>query len=249
MFRDSTRYLIVIALLLLAVVAWLVLSRGLVSSPGGSAAEGGEEPDVDRGNEATHVVIVDVEGWYRRTSYERALATAVDFTLREGLFDEMPREIGPWRPEGGDSPLGSVVDEWYDNPEVAMTREYSDEEGNRIFLSIIGSRGGRSFHLFEHTALTCYPGSGWQIVDVGLETINIGDSSVSVQRVITDKDRSRRVTLYWYLWTDPEREPENGVLSMTLHADVAQSDEETLEALKDFFRLLFPAVMPWRRFG
>jgi len=70
-----------------------------------------------------------------------------------------------------------------------------------------------------------------------------------VQRVITEKNQLRRVTLYWYLWTDPERVPENGVLSVTLHADVAQSDEGTLGALKEFFRLLFPAVMPWRRFG
>ncbi len=249
MFRDSARYLIVIALLLLAVGAWLVMSRGLVSWPGGSAAEDGEEVNVDSGNEATYVVIIDVEGWYRRTSYERALATTVDFVLREDLFDGIPREIGPWRAEDPGSPMGPVVDEWYDNPEVAITREYNDEEGHRIFFSIIGSRGGKSFHLFEHTPLTCYPGSGWYIVDVGLESINVGGSSVSVQRVITEKNRSRRVTLYWYLWTDPERQPDNGVLSMTLHADVAQSDEETLEALKDFFRLLFPAVMPWRRFG
>ncbi len=84
---------------------------------------------------------------------------------------------------------------------------------------------------------------------MGLESIDIGDSSVRVQRVITEKDGSRRVTLYWYLWTDPERRPENGILSVTLHANVVQSDEETLEALKAFFRLLFPAVMPWRRLG
>lgn len=249
MFRASSRYLIVIVLLLMAAGVWLVISQGFISSPSGSAAAPGEELNLGMGDQATYTVIIDVEGWYRRTSYERALATAVDFTLRDDLFDRIPREMGRWRAQGRDSPMGPAVDEWYDNPEVALTRAYSDEEGNTIVFSIIGSRGGKSFHLFEHTPLTCYPGSGWRIADVGLEGIEISDSSVSVQRVITEKNQLRRITLYWYSWTDPERRPENGILSVTLHANVDQSDEETLEALKGFFRLLYPTVMPWRRFG
>lgn len=249
MFRDKTRYLIVVVLLLGALGGWLVLSQGLAWGPGAAStgSEGTSNPPVDE--EATHVVILDVEGWYRRTSHERALATAIDFTLREDLFDGIPTDIGGWRSDSGDSPMGVVVDEWYDNPEVAVTRGYSDDRGNRLFFSIIGSRGGKSFHLFEHTALTCYPGSGWRIVDVGLEPIDIGDSSVSVQRVVAEKGELRRATLYWYLWTDPERDPDNGVLSVTLHANVSNSDEETLQILKEFFRLLFPTVMPWRRLG
>jgi hypothetical protein len=247
--RDKARYLIVVVLLLGALGGWLVISQGLVSAPGEAPIETAENLNPDVGREATHVVIVDVEGWYRRTSHERALATAVDFTLREDLFDGIPKEMGRWRSDSGDMPMGAAVDEWYGNPEVALTRAYSNDQGDRLFLSIIGSRGGESFHLFEHTALTCYPGSGWRIADVGLERIEIGDSSVSVQRVVTEKNQVRRITLYWYLWTDPERNPENGVLSVTLHADVASSDEETAEALKELFRLLFPTVMPWRRLG
>lgn len=247
MFRDSTRYLIVVLLLLGALGAWLVLSGQLASSPVATVVDPAEAaPAVAR--DATNVVIVDVEGWYRRTSYERALATAVDFTLREDLFSGIPRELGPWRSEGPDSQMGGSVDEWYDNPEIAITRQYTADDGDSLFFSIIGSRGGKSFHLFEHTALTCYPGSGWRIVDVGLESVDLGTSSVSVQRVIAEKDQLRRVILYWYLWTDPERVPDGGILSLTLHANVAESDEETLESLKGFFKLLFPAVMPWRRF-
>ncbi len=247
MFRDSTRYLIVVLLLLGALGGWLVLSRQLSSSPIANAVDPAEAaPAVD--SDATNVVIVDVEGWYRRTSYERALATAVDFTLREDLFSGIPRELGRWRSEGPDSQMGGSVDEWYDDPEIATTRQYTADDGESLFFSIIGSRGGKSFHLFEHTALTCYPGSGWRIVDVGLESIELGTSSVSVQRVIAEKDQLRRVILYWYLWTDPERVPDSGILSLTLHANVAESDEETLESLEGFFKLLFPAVMPWRRF-
>lgn len=249
MLRDSARYLIVVVLLLSALGAWLIISQGLVSPPTESVTGSSEMSNPGVADGASHVVIVDVEGWYRRTSYERALATAVDFSLREDLFDGIPRVLGRWQSKSGDWPMSAAVTKWYDDPEVAVTRGYSDDDGSRLFFSIIGSRGGKSFHLFEHTALTCYPGSGWRIADVGLESIEIGDSSVSVQRVITEKNQLRRITLYWYLWTDPERVPENGVLSVTLHADVAQSDEATLGALKEFFRLLFPAVMPWRRFG
>jgi hypothetical protein len=247
MLGDSTRYLIVVLLLLGALGGWLVLSRELTSSPVANVVAPAEAAPA-MASDATNVVIVDVEGWYRRTSYERALATAVDFTLREDLFSGIPRELGHWRSEGPDAQMGGSVDEWYDDPEIATTRQYTADDGESLFFSIIGSRGGKSFHLFEHTALTCYPGSGWRIVDVGLESIELGTSSVSVQRVIAEKDRLNRVILYWYLWTDPERVPDNGILSLTLHANVTQSDEETLESLKEFFKLLFPAVMPWRRF-
>ena len=248
MLRDSARYLILILLLVVALGSWLLISGDLASSP---AAPGGRPTEVGdvAPSDAREVVIVDVEGWYRRTPYERALATAVDFTLREDLFEGIPRELGAWRAEGEDSAMGSAVDQWYDNPEVAVTRGYQNDQGDTLFLSIIGSRGGKSFHLIEHTALTCYPGSGWRIVDVGLESIDIGDSSVNVQRVVTDKDQLRRIVLYWYLWTNPARTPDDGILSVTLHANVAEADERTLASLEEFFRLLFPAVMPWRRFG
>jgi hypothetical protein len=240
--------LILILLLVVALGSWFLISGGLASSPD---ATGGQPTEVGGGapSDASEVVIVDVEGWYRRTPHERALATAVDFSLREDLFEGIPRVLGPWRADGEDSPMGAAVDEWYDNPEVAVTRGYLNDQGETLSFSIIGSRGGKSFHLFEHTALTCYPGSGWRIVDVGLESIDIGDSSVNVQRVITDKDQLRRVVLYWYLWTDPERTPDDGILSITLHANVSASDEQTLASLKEFYRLVFPAVMPWRRFG
>lgn len=248
MLRDSARYLIVVVLLVVALGAWFLINQGLAFSP----APTGAQPltaTVEVGSGATEVVIVDVEGWYRRTPHERALATAIDFTLRDDLFEGIPWELGRWRSGDADSAMGATVDEWYDNPEVAVTREYRDELGNSLFFSIIGSRGGKSFHLFEHTALTCYPGSGWRIVDVGLESIDIGDSSVNVQRVVTEKNQLRRVVLYWYLWTDPERVPDSGILSVTLHANVSESDEKTLESMKEFYRLLFPSVMPWRRLG
>lgn len=248
MLRDSARYLIVVVLLVVALGAWFLINHGLALSP----APTGAQPltaTVEVGSGATEVVIVDVEGWYRRTPHERALATAIDFTLRDDLFEGIPRELGRWRSGSADSSMGPAVDEWYDSPEVAVTREYRDELGSSLFFSIIGSRGGKSFHLFEHTALTCYPGSGWRIVDVGLESIDIGDSSVNVQRVITEKNQLRRVVLYWYLWTDPERIPDSGILSVTLHANVSESDEKTLASMKEFYRLLFPSVMPWRRLG
>ena len=248
MFRDSTRYLIVVALLVVALGVWFVITQQLESLPVAAVPDPGDLTEVAT-SDATNVVIIDVEGWYRRTSHERALATAVDFTLREDLFDGIPLELGGWQSGDADSHMSGEVDEWYDNPEVAVTRRYTDEGGDSLFLSIIGSRGGKSFHLFEHTALTCYPGSGWRIVDVGLESIDIGASSVSVQRVIAERDQLRRVILYWYLWTDPERVPDSGILSVTLHASVTDSDEAALESLKGFFRLLFPSVMPWSRFG
>ncbi|MGB9300863.1 MAG: hypothetical protein WCD51_09755, partial [Anaerolineae bacterium] len=109
MLRDSARYLIVVLLLTVALGGWIFISQGLASAPGETVAQASEVAGGSVGD-ASRVVIVDVEGWYRRTSYERALATAIDFTLRDDLFEGIPTELGRWRSEGVDSPMGGAVD-------------------------------------------------------------------------------------------------------------------------------------------
>jgi hypothetical protein len=54
--------------------------------------------------------------------------------------------------------------------------------------------------------------------------------------------------LYWYLWPDINRDPEQGVLTMRVHIPVVTTDEDAVAAGVDFLRALFPQVISWHRF-
>lgn len=249
MFRDQARYLTVVLLLLLAGGGSLLLPR-LSGTPPMSVAEAeSEEIGAISLEEVSSVSFIDVSGWYQITPYERAVAGPVDFSAWEGLAQKLPHKIGPWYAPGEDTLPDQEMIKWFKNPDIAIMRLFTDGEGDWIYLSILGNRGSKSFSLFEHTPLTCYPANGWRTIDQGVEPIEIGDSEVYVQRFIGRKGERRLLILYWYLWTNPGRDPKDGVLAIRIHSAIEGSVAETLEREKDFFRLLFSVVLPWHRFG
>ncbi|MFQ6001179.1 MAG: exosortase-associated EpsI family protein [Anaerolineae bacterium] len=249
MFRDQARYLTVVLLLLLAGGGSLFLPRFIGTSPISVAESESEEVGITPIEKASHVSFIDVSGWYQVTPYERAVAGPVDFSSWEELAPKLPHKIGPWYAPGEDIPPDQEMMKWFKNPDIAIMRLFTNEEGDWIYLSILGNRGSKSFSLFEHTPLTCYPANGWRTIDQGLEPIEIGDSEVYVQRFIGQTGERRLLILYWYLWTNPGRDPKDGVLAIRIHSAIEGSVAQTLEMEKDFFRLLFPMVLPWHRFG
>ena len=249
MFRGQTRYLVVILLLLLASGASLLLPQLRGTPPIPVAESETEEVCATPVKEASYVSFIDVSGWYQVTPYERAVAGPVDFSAWEELVQQLPHEIGPWYAPGEDVPPDREMIKWFKKPDLAIMRLFTDGEGNWIYLSILGNRGSKSFTLFEHTPLTCYPANGWRTIDQGLEPIEMGDSEVYAQRFIGQKGEKRLLILYWYLWTNPGRDPKDGVLAIRIHSTIEGSVAETLEREKAFFRLLFPVVLPWHRFG
>jgi EpsI family protein len=49
-----------------------------------------------------------------------------------------------------------------------------------------------------HSPQNCLPGAGWQAVDAGQATLDIGGKSVTVNRYVIQKGIERQVVLYWY---------------------------------------------------
>ena len=100
------------------------------------------------------------QGWYGRTANEVALRSPVDWSIG-ALPAALPQLLGPWR--GEDRTPDPEVDVWLRNPDVAIARTYRGPNGALVWLTAFGSRGGHSYHLFEHTPDTCYPLGGWAI--------------------------------------------------------------------------------------
>ena len=58
------------------------------------------------------------------------------------------------------------------------------------------------------------------------------------------------MVLYWYQWDSPQRDSEDGVLSVRVNLFIppGQSEEAALARAWDFVSELFPVTIPWDRF-
>ena len=210
---------------------------------------GGREPSPAPSPPDGYIVFADIEGWYRETPHEVALRTPYDLSL-DGLPEGLPLRIGPWF--GEEREHDPAVDVWFKDPEVSIERTYRRHDGELVWLSAFGSRGSKSYHLFEHTPDTCYPLGGWNIAHFEPRAFELDGRSnpltTNYGEAVTD-DGERLVFLYVYLWRDPGRDPQSGVLSLRLASPVRESIEATRAVLaQDFLTRLFPATHGWSRF-
>lgn len=235
------RFGLVVGLLLVALGASF-LTRRLMPDPLPAQMEHRSAGTGERGQ----VYFIDTEGWYRITDNERAVISP--YGLRLGNLPEgLPMDLGRWY--GRPLPLGPEIAEWFDNPEVALQREYRNANDDIVWLSIFGSRGPKSFRLFEHTPATCYPLSGWKMTQEDVETIEIGGGKIYAQRGVATNGSHELIVLYFYLWDNPDRDPASGVVSVRISAPILTNEAQTLRLLReDFLPSLFTDVVPWRRF-
>jgi hypothetical protein len=188
--------------------------------------------------------LIDVAGWYEITPNERAVASPFDLSI-DGT-NALPLQIGSWQSEP--YALGNEVNEWFENPDLALSSIYRDANGHQAWLSTFGSRGRKSYFLFEHTPITSYPAAGWTVLESAVSPIEIGERTMYTQKTTLALGDEHRVVFYWYLWSSFDRDPEKGVLSVRLHIPVTSSVQDATAAGIDFIRSLFPQVMSWRRF-
>ena len=235
--RNRTRFLIVVFILLGTAIASLAFrQRSAPPHPAESEAT----------VEASHLFFIDTEGWYRITDHETAVLSPYDLRI-EALPEALPLEIGPWH--GEEMPVSPATRTWFDNPEVAFQRAYRNARGDLVWLSVFGSRGPKSFRLFEHTPKTCYPLAGWRMRREDVDAIPIGAGKFYAQRGFAANGEQQLVVLYWYLWDNPQRDPADGVLSFRVSTPIRTTEAEALHVLKaDFLPRLFTDVVPWHRF-
>ncbi len=237
MLRDSLRLAAALGLLATAAIAAFFLNRAGNPLPAAAPASA-DDPGTP--------YLADVEGWYQITPQERAVTSRFDLRL-SALPGSLPMQIGPW--SGSTLPPSPDIDKWFDNPEVHIERQYVNGTGDIMWLAVFGSAGTKSYHLFEHTPQTCYPGTGWNILSQDVDSIPIGGSDIYAQRGVAVKDGQKLVVLYWYMWDNFERDAERGVLSFRLTAPVMKDEAYTLQVMKEgFLAQIFTHVLDWRRF-
>lgn len=245
MTKLSPRYIFLFAILILVGIAVTFLSvRPTPAPPTPIAPTSAPARAVASTPIPLHSYLIDVAGWYEITPNESVVATPIDFSI--DILKALPDILGRWH----SSPyqLGPEVDQWFENPDLAISTIYNDDHNHQLWFSIFGSRSKKSYALFEHTPITSYPAAGWTLIENGVAPVTIGDKTIHVQKATLAKDKERRVALYWYLWTDFNRDPEQGVMTMRLHIPVVTTDDDAFQAGQDFLRQVFPQVVTWKRF-
>jgi len=217
MSRATRRYLLVLALLIVAVVAALLI------------AQRDDLLDRVRANEGFQFV-ADIDNW-RRTEREREVRTDYDFHLGPNL-DNLPLEIGEWK--GQVVPQTNLEVFILLEPEHYVFRRYSQADGRSIWLSLIGSRKSKSFHAPQ----ICYSSDGWQ-TDVSSEPIPMGNGELYALKVVANKGRETHVVLYFFLWPDYGRDGAAGTVLFKITALLTGSVEETVAMEKEFIQQFF----------
>ena len=113
---------------------------------------------------------------------------------REDL-SSLPRVLGSWEAVQ-DTPLEDEV----------MSVLGVDDYVNRVYAKAnapsvdlyIGYYASQRQGDTIHSPQNCLPGAGWQAVDSGTATLDLGGSTVTVNRYVIEKGLSRQVVLYWY---------------------------------------------------
>jgi hypothetical protein len=256
MLSSARRYLLIVLLLSVAVGITWAQRWSLAARLRTEAATAAEQGSQSAAQAQEFIYFLDIEGWYRITPYETVVRSPYDLTAdtTEAMAAALPATLGVWQQLGPDEYIGDdpAVVFYLKQPTVALQRTYQDPSGQQISLAIIGNKGEDSYLLFSHTPETCYPGRLWQVIESRRESALLDDQPLYVQYLLTQHAETgeQLLVLFWYLWDNPQRDAQEGVLSMRLNLFLGpgESKEIALSRGWDLIRQIFPSTMPWERF-
>ena len=224
MSRDQGRYFLVIVLLVAAVVGTIFISQrnGLSANRSGS-----------------YEFVTDIDNW-QRTDRERVVTSPYNFSLNDNDLSDLPLKLGKWT--GEDVPQTNLEVFILLEPEQYVQRRYKLPDGRFIWLSLIGSRKSKSFH----SPQICYDTDGWQ-TDASSEVVPLTRGEIYALQLVAKKSfqsgtDAEHVVLYFYLWPNYARNPQDGMVVVKLTAPVYDTVEDTLALEKGFYKLLFTSA-------
>lgn len=184
-----------------------------------------------------YTYVTDIDYW-QRTKRERLVKTPYAFDLAHDLA-EVPLEFGNWkgeeRPQTNEDVLIML------DPDQYVRRLYKSDEGHYLWLSLIAGHGSRTFHPPE----MCYDAHEWQTT-LSSHAVELEDKSelyglwlAAVRPSETQDDTSEQYNFYFYLYPNPTRAANEGIVLFKLTSSRYGSIEETQAIHEDFVRQLF----------
>jgi len=176
--------------------------------------------------------------------------------LRKSL-DAFPVAVGDWQVQAAASLDPEVLNLLKVNDYVLQ--RYVDGGGRSLWLYVAYWATQRKGGAQIHSPRNCLPGSGWEPVEASKLVIPLAASpSITVNRYLIQKDRSRQVVLYWYhsQGTDVAGEVQakiamvkNAFLNnrtdgalIRISAPVQDTIQETIERLIQYVQTVYPIL-------
>lgn len=164
--------------------------------------------------------IADTEYW-RETENRLLLKTTYDYNDKYSMTS-FPKTLGEWK-----SSEYRYPDRVYDklNADILMSRGYSKGNKSVIWMDIVNSKTGESFHKQR----VCVEGAGWTVNNESITELKIADppnpfTKLYVNRLDISKGDKKQVIMYWFMFK--KFGYEDSVTMIRLSSSVKNNDTE-----------------------
>ena len=180
---------------------------------------------------ATYEYVADIDTW-QRTRRTRQVYTSYDLRP-DADWAVLPLQIDGWSGEDVrdiDPAVFEVLD-----PDAYLSRLYARDDGRHLWLSLLSSRHGASFHPPQ----ICY--GGWQIT-VRSEAIPIAGGDLYAMTLFARREEKRELVYHFYLWPSQARSWEEGVVMFKVTAPLQGTEDDTRALVRSFVAAWFQGV-------
>ena len=176
----------------------------------------------------TDYTVSDTDYWHE-TGNRLMLKTAYEYNNKKDI-QSFPKTIGEWKSYDFKYP-----DYTYKllKADIMMSRAYETGNGDLIWMDIINSKVGESFHKQN----ICVEGAGWTIDKESIAEFTIAArpnpfTKLYANRLDISKGNERQVLIYWFLFK--KFGSNDAVTMIRLSSPVIQNETETFDSIKSF---------------
>ena len=173
----------------------------------------------------------------------------------------MPCAVDQWQCDG-DSPIDRKALEVLGVDDYVNRAYKVGDQSVGLYIAYYGTqRQGESIHSPQN----CLPGSGWQPISSMRTTLDVGGTTLPINRYVVQKGVERQVVLYWYqgrgrvvaneylnkfwLMVDQARLGRSNAALVRIVAPAASADDKALQVASasadQFARALYPRLSPY----
>ncbi len=161
---------------------------------------------------------------YFSTSHEGKFVSNTDYLYKPNLKN-IPFQLGDWGGENLDS----------NDPNILYHRFYKNPKTNAaIYLMAVHGTNESQFHTPE----VCYIGDGWKVEERRFKSISLRNEVFQVRYAVVEKEDTKHLVLYWYLWPDSRRNITDGLVMLRLSVIIDPSLEDAEKSALDFIKQL-----------
>lgn len=172
--------------------------------------------------------VADTEYW-RETNNRLMLKTSYDYNSQESV-QAFPKSLNKWK--GYDY---RYPDEVYRllNANVLLSRTYTKDDGSLVWMDIINSKVGESFHKQK----ICIEGGGWKIENESIAQFKIAEepnpfTRLYANRLEYSKKGEKQVMAYWFMF---KKFGSNDTVAMIrLTSPVITDEKNAFNTIKEF---------------